>query len=448
MKNNKGIFALFGVETQCIASSLGVASTLRRVKSKAPALPRIFRKAGAFCMLTVAVASFSCGNRKQEANKAPNRVYFTIPAEDRKIMLPLQVGDTVTVNMAFDTGTPKYITLDSTIFALHPELLPEIIPDTVRDGVAWAEWKLPALYYHTPFALRLGDTVLDYSAVTSMNWKHYMNNPMIDGIFGIPLKDSTNVWELNFEHNYLEIHPADNFVMPENCYLLPFVHYDDNNRFLVQLPMKIQSADGDTLTMNRTFFIDAGMSWDIALMCRAEELAFFNTKDDAVWTVGMDSYYRHYNVNATLFDGFVIDSLRIYTFDYSNRVGSNYLLGTNFLKRFNVFFDMKNRCLGLLPIENFQRVVNPLARRFHLLTKQTPDGKIRIAKIADYKGNYYKMAGLQEGDEMLTVNGIDVKDANMKELQQKEDSLIYEVNRRGKLIRIVVHIDKNEVRGE
>jgi hypothetical protein len=218
--------------------------------------------------------------------------------------------------------------------------------------------------------------------------------------------------------------------------------------------MKIQCAEGDTLTVNRDFLIDTGMPWDVALMCRAEELAFLNAKEDAVWTGNWAGYlnshdYRHYNVKATLFDNFIIDSLRIYTFDYPNNVGISisYLLGLHFLKHFNVFFDMKNRQVGLLPIKNFQRIVEPAARIFHFSTKQTPDGKIIVAKIADYKNNYYKMAGFREGDEIVTVNGISMKDMSREELA-KADSLIFYINRQDKLMQIVVHIDKNEVQGD
>jgi hypothetical protein len=397
----------------------------------------------------IVVTLFSCGNGKQETNTTPNRVYFTIPAEDRKIMVPVQVSDSVTVNMCFDTGVSEGILLDSMIFVLHPSLIPENIPDTVKRGSAWAEWDMPALKYDTAFTIRVGDTDLNYSFVTSMNWKYHMANPKLDGTFGIPSKDSTHVWELNFERNYLEIHPADHFTMPEDCYLLPFV-YNRYNYLVVQFPMKIQCADGDTLTVNRTFFIDTGMPWDIALMYRAEELAFFNAKEDAVWTGYLSSYYRHYNVKAILFDNFVMDSLRIYTFDYPNNVHINYLIGINFLKRFNVFFDMKNRRVGLQPIENFQRIVDPLAKRFHLSTKRTPDGKIIVAKIADNKSNYYKKAGFREGDEIVMVNGKLFKNITGEEMREfhERDTLVYDIIRNRQALEIVVKVDKNEEQGD
>ncbi|MFK2277901.1 hypothetical protein ACIXO6_19585 [Bacteroides fragilis] len=69
-----------------------------------------------------------------------------------------------------------------------------------------------------------------------------------------------------------------------------------------------------------------------------------------------------------------MDSLRVYTFDFINRAPSNYLIGQNFLKRFNVFFDMKHQRIGFQPIPNFTRVVNPLHQRFHILVEKIDMG--------------------------------------------------------------------------
>ncbi|EXZ22777.1 hypothetical protein M086_3476, partial [Bacteroides fragilis str. S13 L11] len=46
-----------------------------------------------------------------------------------------------------------------------------------------------------------------------MNWKWYMNSSS-EGMFNIPPNDTMHVWELNFEHNYMEIHLAQNYRMP------------------------------------------------------------------------------------------------------------------------------------------------------------------------------------------------------------------------------------------
>ncbi len=128
----------------------------------------------------------------------------------------------------------------------------------------------------------------------------------------------------------------------------------DIGKLRIKFPVQVKCADGDTLDVEGTYFVDTGMPWDIALMPTAKELDFFNKKEDAIWTVYDSWYHRYYTVNATLFNNYSVDLLRIYTFDKPSRVPHDYLIGQNFLKRFNVFFDMKNMQVGFQPIKNFK----------------------------------------------------------------------------------------------
>lgn len=77
------------------------------------------------------------------------------------------------------------------------------------------------------------------------------------------------------------------------------------------------------------------MGYSIDAACKGTLL--LNRQKDAVWTKNMANYYRHYTVRANVFETMEIDSLRIYTFDSVNRMYYNYLIGLNFLKRFNIF---------------------------------------------------------------------------------------------------------------
>jgi hypothetical protein len=271
-----------------------------------------------------------------------------------------------------------------------------------------------------------------------------------DGIFNIPVADTAHVWELNFEHNYLEIHPAGNFKMPENSFVCP-LETETHALFAIQLNMPIRSLDGDTLTINGECTVDIGMACDFALMHPTEkESDFLNKREDAVWTEYLDGYERYYTVNATIFDNCMVDSLRIYTFSNPYSVGSKYLIGQNFLKRFNVFFDMKNSQIGLQPIKNFQRIVNPNHRRFHFSTKSTPKGNLVVTMMADYKGNYYKTAGLQNGDEIVAINGKLFKNITYEEKLKfhEVDTLLLDIVRNRQALKIVVPVDKNEKQGD
>ena len=121
-----------------------------------------------------------------------------------------------------------------------------------------------------------------------------------------------------------------------------------------------------------------------------------------------------------------------------------------FLKRFNVFFDMKSQRLGLQPIKNYERVVNPRKKRFHMSSRMNSHGKIIITKIADYEGNYVKESGLLEGDEIIAINEIPIKMISLEEDAElsRQDTLIYDIVRQGKSYKIPVVIDKKEVQGD
>lgn len=386
----------------------------------------------------------SCIETPKEQND--NRVYFEINPENRQIILPVQLNDSISANLWFDTG--GQFVLDAAFFTAHPSLVPNSEPVIdPKFGSAWSFYRDSAwVYYDDIPKMKLGKFELEeFSRMTAFSWKQHYNTEDSDGMFNIPANDTTNVWEFNFDLNYVEIH-TENFEMPENSFVTPLLP-----NYYVQLPLKVRFADGDTINLNHHFFVDLGMPYDIVLMHRAEELEFFNRKEDAVWTETSSpgGYHRHYTVDAVLFDDFPLDSVRIYTFDHPNDISANYLVGLNFLKRFNLFFDMNNREVGLQPIENYQRVVNPNHRRFHFSTYLTPDGRWKVRKVADYPGNYYREAGIKEEDVLITVNDIPMKDImNKGNPEIIYDTLIFDILRGGEPLKIVVPIDKNEVQGD
>jgi hypothetical protein len=351
--------------------------------------------------------------------------------------------------MAFDTGwNDRAIFLDSTFVAAHSFLIPDTLGGTSQIGSAWANYRVLKWIYNTPKTVKIGNTTLTYDGIQIFDWKKAFQTNDSEGILNIPQNDTTNIWEWNFEHNYLEIHPAENFKIPKNSFVFPMTEKSCNPN--IQIPLQIKCANEDTLTINRTFFVDMGMPQDIVLMHPTkDEFDFFN-KRDAVWTDSFEGYSKRYTVTGTLFNHFIMDSLRIYTFSNPHSVKSEYLIGQNFIKRFNVFIDRKNWQIGLQPIKNFQRIVNPNHRRFHFSTHKTPEGKFIVNKLANYEQNYYKTAGLQENDEILNVNGKPYKDIIYEEKQEfyQKDTLVYDVIRNGRILKIVVLVDKNEEQGD
>lgn len=382
-----------------------------------------------------------------------NRVYFTFHPEDRKVIVPVQLNDSVDMKLVFDTGmgdgyTDQTIVMDSTIFITYPNLFVDCESKLSGLGCGWnTTYHGGAIKYKVNQKLKVGNVDLNCTSVRVANWKRFLNNNFSDGVFNIPKSDTTHIWEFNFENNYMEIHSANDFAIPADCYTTPLCAYEDYP-FFVDLPLRLEFTDHDTLTLNKRFLIDTGAAWDIVLL-NVRDTKFLSNRDDAVWLEYLDSYIRYNTVSVGLCNGFEMDSVRIYTFD--NQVDVEcFMLGLNFLKRFNVFFDMKNKLFGLQPIQNFERLVNPLFERFHYSTFKTREGKYIVNQLRDYEGNYYKAAGLRMRDEIVSIDRIPYGKITwaMKDSLKKQETLTLEIIRSGKPLTLSVKVDHNEPKGD
>ena len=261
---------------------------------------------------------------------------------------------------------------------------------------------------------------------------------------------------LNFEHNYLEIHEAEKFRRPADCYWLPFVNERGSmNTVHIQFPLTVKSATGDTVTIDYPYLIDTGMAQDFVLLPSAKEIEFFREREDAVLiNRGHGGGYRsRYDVNAIAFDGFKIDSMRIYTDEFATQLSAyaRGIIGLNFLKRFNVFFDFDSRQVGLQPIRNFSRIFNNFSGRFYFSVDTTLDGRRIVTMMPDYvKNNHYKEAGLQKGDEIVAINGFTLKDLSFDNAVKIKESLTRKLDivRDGKPMKITVRLDEDDLKGE
>ncbi len=387
--------------------------------------------------ITLSIAFTACAQKSES-----NRVYFYFPEPlDRKIEIPVTIDDSITANMMFDSGLRgiNALMIDSSFVAAHPGLK---YTDTVKPFIqthAWSYSKTSA-YLH-PFSnnFKIGNTKIEFDTLQVLDWSKIIGPEK--GLFGIPAKDRKSVWELNFDHNYLEVHSDSSFQLPSDCYTFP-MHNDIYN--WIVFPVQIKFDNGDTLTINKPFLIDTGMPQDMAIVAPAPEVNIFDKKPGAAWIPYMDLYRKRYTVKATAFNSFNIDSLCIYT--VSEPPYGFYAIGLNFLKRFNVFFDLRNRIVGLQPVKQYKRLVRSNVGRFHFSTDTNPAGKIIVKLVADYDKNYFKTAGLKAGDEMVKVNGIPFKDITWEQREEfyKKDTLVFEVIRNKKPLTIVIPIDKSE----
>ena len=408
-------------------------------------------------ILLLAISQSSCdaGNKINEKH-----IPFEFSDEAPKLLIPVTLQDSIPAKLVFDTGC-GIPTLDSTLVYQYPSLTPKDMPSREYGiGSAWnpASVRKATLYFIPEFEffkLKLGENPMHFGYWTIGNYRKLWGVNDADGITGIPSADSTKVWGLNFEDNYISIQNADSFEMPKGHMQFPMkvVTYPAVAMTIyVNLPLKVQTSDGDTVTIHRDFFVDTGAWNDIILTSEASELAFFDNKKDAVWiaTPYNGLYTRNHEVKVSLGE-YEDDSFRVTTYDHKHKttVSSRYLIGLNFLKHFNVYFDFQRKVMGLKPIPNFERIIDKHARRYkvgfnmEIITKQQ---RFIIETIVDNKENNYYTAGLRVGDEIISANGILWKDITpeQKETLYQGDLIRFKIIRDGKNMEIPVPINKNE----
>jgi len=381
------------------------------------------------------------------SSQKTNRVPLFLENEKRAIIVPVKFRNITAPYMLFDSGmTFGVAMLDSTFCANNPSPAWSV-PDAVISGnpSAWEsssnQNKVQYTIFNRPININLCNEDFDFQHFFTRDLSKWFVG-FLNGVSGFT-KDSTRIWEFNFEHNYLDIHKADNFKMPSNCYKLPLLNGSSHCPF-VQFPISVKYSDGDTVTINELYLLDTADVYDLILLGKAHKnvLDFFKKRDNAIQIENRGNYRSRYIVEATIFNGLKIDSMRIYTDEFTNLTGEAGVIGLNFMKRFNLFFDFKTNQLGLQPIKNFERIVNQDVRRFYFSWDISADKRRFVKNIADIKNNYFKDAGLQEGDEVVTINEIELQSLTNEENKTIGKSRIREMNiiRNGKPIKIVVHL--------
>ena len=185
-------------------------------------------------ILVLTALILTAGCRTQDLQLDPNKAYFEIDSLTKIMTLPVIINDTIPAKMGFDTGaTLNSFDLDSAFCAKHPLHLWQQEPIAVfpRNGVAWTQKRSQGntLGYKGDFTVRIGQTDVNYKGLTVWNREAYFGKSTKHGLFNMPKSDTTHVWELNFEHNYIELHPSTTFLPPEGC-LVTSLHFANNNK--------------------------------------------------------------------------------------------------------------------------------------------------------------------------------------------------------------------------
>jgi hypothetical protein len=389
-----------------------------------------------------------------EETPHPNRAPFCIDSTDGRIIIPVRINDTIIANMFFDTGAAYSFTLDSTFFFTNSLNTNLSIPKKQRVAIPFHnKFNVPVLVYKNTASATIGETVINHNEVVVMDLHSHIDTTT-NGVFSIPKDDTTHVWELNFDKNYLEIHHYENFQMPEECICLPLyppnlVPYSFDNDFYIKIPLQIVCNE-DTLISDYVYEIDTGTFSDMIIPPQTPEAAYFEKNWDNRWRYTNDDIIDKENiVQATAWDTVKIDTLKIFTSDMI--LHKKKCIGLNFLKRFNVFFDMHSQQIGLQPISYKRYRFNRKVLYYYVDTIPTPAGNYKINYIPHFKANYYETAGLRVGDEIVLWHGYPYGDIvkgkiDLREIVKETDTLIYDIIRDRQPMKIMVPLpadDKN-----
>jgi hypothetical protein len=380
----------------------------------------------------------SCQSAMRDAQHK-NRLYFSIDSLGYGIIIPLQINDSITVNLLFDTGAGADIVLDSAFVVTNELLQNTHYEKGTKDYPLGKLDNIPTLIYHTSLPVKLGETMVYYSTleVCRIPWNR---NSTVNGFFSIPRTDTTHVWELNFEDNYIEVHDADHFRMPQECIVVPVLN--SAAHYLIQMPLQIVYGN-DTLRSNYSYLIDTANPYsELLWISFVPEMEVLSEHEDyRMYTHAGFARWKNAPVKATVWDRLTIDTLETYFFPVSQEYGYHNI-GLNFLKRFNVFFDLKNQQIGLQPIAYKRLEAAHEGTTYYFVdTTPTPDGYYRINYMPEFKKNYYQAAGLRVDDEIVLWNGHPYSDIlHGKITTDAEDSVVYNIFRDGQPMQIVVHI--------
>ena len=369
----------------------------------------------------------------QEVQK--EKIPFTFTPERKLISVPVTIQG-VTGNFLFDTGV-YFLGLDTTFAA-------KIAPyDSIRNqqkghsSSDYASWnKSPVNIYEGLLNVEIGSHNFDVEKFRVGDFHDFLQIPEFDGIFGLKDFNPRYVWEVNFEENYISIIPSDSFHIDEDFLTLP-LRLDEYGFTFTTLPVAIRTKQGVEVKSEEEYLIDTGSYTDILFLNNTEEAKKLNTKNNSAYWL---HDYHFWEGEIYVCGRVKLDSARVYVYDFplSNSKRS---LGMNFFKRFNVFFDMKNRLLYLKPIKKKFERIKWLKRPWGKFSSSLKNGKDIIDRICDYKENPAIKAGFQVGDEIISINGklnSEYSEEDWEKLS-KEEIWNYVIKRDGKLLNLTLH---------
>jgi hypothetical protein len=383
------------------------------------------------------------------------RIPFTLTS-DGTIICNVNINDSIPAKFIFDTGTDALI-IDSTFWHTH-------FPD--RKGT-------PIGFFFFPFGLQTSqveqhtDTLFFnneasdfiFNPFYTTDLEHIFYDEPTKGLFNILSDDTVHIWEINFENNYIQIHNEFSFKSKESKITIPLkrkIRENGHQQFFINLPIKIICGN-DTLVSNTEYRLDTGSPYDIFYHRKDQrEVQFLEEygQNIPILHKTLTGRVRRNIVKCIVFDDYIVDSFRIYNSemnlikDLENDADSLKTIGTNFLKRFNLFLDLKNNIITFIPIkkehimiEKFKYETN--SNVLFALAPNLPEEEnlffYRFLELESGDINIFKEMGIKPWDILVSINGVKINgntenyDFVISEIIKKSDTIEVVIKRkRGK----------------
>lgn len=157
----------------------------------------------------------------QEVQK--EKIPFTFTPEKKMMSVPVTIQG-VQGNLLFDTGA-YFLGMDTTFAA---KIAPYDSIRSQRQGYCRSDYAPPEAgaivnIYEGLLKVKVGNHRFEVEKFRVGDFHDFLQIPEFDGIFGLRDIDSTHVWELNFDENYISIIPADSFQIDEDFLTLPLI---------------------------------------------------------------------------------------------------------------------------------------------------------------------------------------------------------------------------------
>jgi len=351
--------------------------------------------------ITILLYLSSCSNIKKEENSS-KLINFYI--NKGRVIQQVIINDSIKTYFIFDTGFGEKPFMDSVAFwtIFKPDSFNNIKANTRFNFGHVINLK----EVKSNICFKLNDKKIKYTKYDIGKWPEIGNSKdSITGVYPISKTDS-NTWFLNFEKNYIIINPTTIDTTDYEKFHIKWHSTFNTNKLMVSLPIQFKNEIGSLGSLNN-YIIDTGNPFDIIISSGFKELEFLNKSNQKRTFQLRQNLWCNYSLPQIIIN----KSIKIDTIVVKHQLNQHYvssdIIGLNFLKRFNLIFDLKNMFLYLKPIKH-EAILTPgdiPAFTFPIYQgEMTKDGYIKI--LQTFKDGLFDKAGIIKGDIIKDINGV------------------------------------------